>query len=101
MRAEPLLQLGVADAGVLDHVVQHAGGDDLVRVVAAAQELRDFQRMQDERRLVGRPALPRVPRRRELERAARDRQVLDEGREVHRRVNATRCLARESADRRA
>ena len=31
-------------------VVEHAGGDDLVRVAAGAQQLRDLERVQDERR---------------------------------------------------
>ena len=52
-RAEPLDQLVAPDPRVLDHVVQHGGGDDLVGVAAAAEQMRDLQRVQDERRVVG------------------------------------------------
>jgi hypothetical protein len=71
--------------GVLDHVVQHPGGDDRVGVVPPAQQLRDLERMQDEGRVVGLAALSAVLLGRELQRAARDRQLADEAREPVRR----------------
>ena len=68
LRPEALLELERRGVGVLQAVVQHAGGDDLVRVAAGAQELRDLQRVQDEGGVVGlgaglRGARRRTPRR--------------------------------------
>ena len=62
--------------------MQHARGDDLVGVVAPAQQLRDLQRVQDERRPIGVAALARVVLGGELQRATRDRQLRDEAREL-------------------
>jgi hypothetical protein len=61
--------------------VQHAGGDDLVGVVAPAQQRRDLQRMQDERRRVRLADLSAVARRSEVEGPPRHGQLVDEARE--------------------
>ena len=79
---EALLEVVEVGIGVLEHVVQHARGDDLVGVVAPAQQLRDLQRVQDERRPIGVAALARVVLGGELQRATRDRQLRDEAREL-------------------
>ena len=50
--------------------MEDAGGDDLVRVAAGAQELRDLQRVQDEGGVVGLSALALVALGGELQRAA-------------------------------
>jgi hypothetical protein len=49
MGSKACRELVLADSGILDDVMQHACGDDLIRIVAAAQQMRDLEGMQDER----------------------------------------------------
>ena len=60
------------------YVVEHARGDDVVGVAAVAQELRDLERVQDERRVVGVAALVAVALGGVLQRVAGQRQLGDE-----------------------
>jgi hypothetical protein len=56
----------VGPAFTANDVMEHARRDDRVRIVAAAQQLRDLERVQDERRLVGLAPLTGVTGRREF-----------------------------------
>ena len=53
--------------------MQYPRGDDLVPIVAASQQLRDLERVQNERRVIARAALAGVASRSVLERSSRDR----------------------------
>jgi hypothetical protein len=53
--AEALAHLGDRGVGVLDEVVEDSGGDEVIVVAGAAEQLGDLERMQDERRLVAAP----------------------------------------------
>jgi hypothetical protein len=61
LETEALAELGRIDTGVLDDVVQDGGSDDLITESPAAQQLRDLERVQDERRAIGLPPLPLLP----------------------------------------
>jgi hypothetical protein len=78
--AEALADVLGRGVGVLDEVVQQAGGDDLVVEAPVAQEHGDLQRVQDERREVGVAALPAVQVLRVRVGLARQREVGDERR---------------------
>jgi hypothetical protein len=54
--------------------------DHLVAVVAAAEQLGDLERVQDERGAVGRAALAAMAERGERERAARQRALVEQAR---------------------
>jgi hypothetical protein len=69
--------------------VQHGGGDHLVGVAAPAEQMRHLQRVQDERRVVGRAVLAGMARGRELQSGVRDRESVDEARELHRPYTLT------------
>src|SRR5918999_2292025 len=58
--AEPRLQLAPLGVGVLEHVVQDAGGDHLVLVAGVLQQAGDLQRVRDEREAVEVARLPGV-----------------------------------------
>jgi len=76
--------------------VQHAGGDDLVRVAAGAQELGDLQRVEDEGGVVGLSALAFVALGGELQGAAGQRQPVRECRKF-RHQPETICAVAASA----
>ena len=77
-----LAQLLGGGLGLLEDVVQHAGGHDLVAEPGADEERGDLERVQEERRRVGLPALAIVALRGEVDRRTRERPVGDEGRQL-------------------
>ena len=80
--SEALLELERRRVRVLEAVMEHPGGDHVVGVAAAAQELRDLERVQDEGGVVGLPPLAVVVLGRELERVPGHRQLVDEARKL-------------------
>jgi len=55
--AEPLVQIGGLGARLLDRVVEHSGGHDIVGRAHVGEQRRHLDGVQDERRPVGRPPL--------------------------------------------
>ena len=75
--------------------MEHARGDDLVRIAPAAQELRDLERVQDERGVIGLPPLALVVLGGELQRVVGHRERVDEARKLRHRESLRlreRCL---------
>ena len=82
--AEAPLELLDAGVGVLQHVVEDSGGDDLVRVAGLVQQAGHLRGMGEERRRVGVARLALVPPGGEGERVAGQRRAIDEVRSGHR-----------------
>jgi MFS family permease len=75
---EARFELRALGIGVLEDVVEHRGGDDVVRVTAALEQRGDLDRVQNELGAVGVAALPGMPLAREVHRVAGERQVPEE-----------------------
>ena len=99
-RPEALGQLGSLRGGVLEHVMQHRRGDDVIGIALAPQQRRHLDRMYEERRAVGKAPLTGMAGLREVQRSAGEWKLSREaqpGRGPDDTLHRPKCLVDDAA----